>query len=450
MSEVDSVIDIKDLFAELIRKCWLIVICMIIFAIGFSGYKYMKNVQIQQGASAEIMELTEEDKETALEYVSMVQQYESLKEYCEKSILFTFNPYNVYQTELQYIIGGDVKADDVATIRAAYADYVLFGRLASDIASNHKKYTEKALREIIDTDYVIREQGETLKTVRIMVYAKDKKQSQTLVKFVKEQIESYSDEINQTVGTHRFTLLDENTTTIIKNDVKDTKNHYENSMKSLESEIEISKEKLGVVQIEYALDLLGEENEKIEVEVEQEIGLKSIFIFLILGSIVGGTVGIAIIIVPYFFSDQIKTAKEIENIYYIKHFGNCSLDKRNSFERLADKFFYKNDNFDTQENLNAIVSNVSSFCKENSKKNIYFVGKADKEMKVVLEKISIGLKKEMIEGILLENITEMRDLSENIISIMKIKRTTVQEINEEIEFCEKQNLKICGYITFSK
>lgn len=449
MSQVDNIINIKDLFAEIIRKCWLIVICIIVFATALGGYKYMQRMQSQEEVATE---LSKEEEEAVLEYVAAVREYESVQEYCEDSILFTCNPYNVYQTELQYMISGDVDVDDVATIRAAYADYVLFGRLASDIFSNNKKYSEKALRDVIDTDYVIREQGETLKTVRIMIYAKDKQQSKILIKYVKEQIEAYTKEIKQTIGNHEFILLDENTVTVLKTDIKTTKEHHENYRDTLKDEVENVETQLSSVQMDYALELLGKEVKSIDSP--KEISLKEILIFVVLGGIIGAVFAIMVIIAFYFFTYQIKTEKEIEYLYSITHLGNCSVNKRGVFDKLADKVFYKNRCFDIEENKEMIALKIIALCKEKNIQNICFVGKVSEDMKNCINIITDIIQKEGIEIFCIENILKDYDLkktlSKNIIYIGKLRETTVQEAKEQIEFCREQNLKIFGYVTFSK
>lgn len=454
MSQVESVISVKDLFAELIRKLWLIIICIIVFAVALGGYKYVQSVQSQKNEETTIEELSEEDEEAVLEYVAKVQAYESAKEYCENSILFTFNPYNVYQTELQYIIGGDVAEDDLPTVRAGYADYVLFGRLASDIAENNEEYDATALKDIISTDSYIREQDPSLKTVRIMIYAKDEEQNEELVSAVKEQMEAYSKEIKETIGAHEFTLLDENTISVIRTDATNNKNTYENSRDALEEEVKSLESQLSTIQLSYAREVLGEEViEDIESN-EQGISMKSILKYAILGGVLGCILAICIIAVLYIFSGSVKTVDETGVVFGIRKLAALSVKEKNWCEKFSNKLFYRNSINPSEVETDILFAKLNDLCASEAIKEIVFVGETEAEATKQISALIDKLKKHNILVKRVSNITNnpedfsVSSKSGNVVLVETLGKSKSKTIFDTMKVCKECDIDVLGYIVF--
>lgn len=454
MNQIEGVISIKDLFAELVRKCWLIILCAVLMAAVLGGYKLVNNLQAQKNVDEVVGELTEEEIETAQDYILKAREQEKLDAYIEDSILLNINPYNVYRTELQFIINGATDEEDLSTLRAAYADYALFGRLASDIAKEYGDYDELALKDVIETDGDIREQDPALRTIRIMVLAKDEAQAEELAACVKEQVEAYAKELNESIGKHELELLDENTFHFFKSDLVGKKDYYKEQLENLETEVEMLEDQLNASQMSYALDILGEDVEDSEDAgntAKPSIGIKSILKFAILGGALGFAGSVALIVAWYFFSSQIKSEKETEYVYQIAHLGNACVYKRNKLDILADNLFDKEKQTDLEENLTAIVNKIASLCKEKSISQIAVVGTRDEETEQVVHSIVQKLAEERITVLLpKKEEIEKASLPKNIILTQRIGKTTGEEINEQMNFCKDRNLEICGYITFSK
>ena len=436
MSQVENVIRVRDLFAELVRKCWLIIVCVLFFAIALGGLAVFENAQAKKSqAEAEIVETPKEDLEELEEdYRQAVLTYEGLVEYFEKSIWLSCNPYEVYQTELRYVISNISNEEDTASIRTSYHNYVTLGRLFSDMYDADHKYEERYLSEVIKIDVEGFNNKETLRTFSVIIYAKDAKQSAYLAKSVQKQMMKFAESLGATVGIHELALLETNTTEIIRRDLLTYRDDIRNNRNSWKDT---------VANREAAL-----EQAKIGQVVQEEVEEKSVVKYLFLGAVVGGAVSVVIIIALYFFTNQVKTEEELEYLYEIKHLGNCAFNKKNVFEKLADKLFYKDKNFNLDENIIQIFHKIKDICEQNSIGRIGLVGSANEKEFECIEALKALLKNENIELMYTE---ELEDVPfKDAVFVVSIRRTLIQDVEVKMNSYKEEGLRVQGYITFSK
>lgn len=452
MNQIEGVISIKDLFAELVRKCTLIIICAVISAIALGGFKLMKNLQANNKSEEVIQELTEEQKEAAESYVAKVKEQESLDKYIAESILLEMNPYEVYRSELQFLITDEGDTSNLSTIRGAYADYLVFGRLASDIAEKYGEYDELALKDIIETDGNIREQDPAIRTVRVLILAKDKKQAEELSVCVKEQLESFSKEVSEKIETHKWELVDENMFHFLKTDLIGKKDYYVNLLQTVETEAEMLEDQLNAAQMSYVAELLGgdlENQDENSVGTKDGIGIKSVLKYAILGGALGFAGCVVVIVAVYFFSSQIKQEKETEYVHDIRHLGNGSIYNRKCTDKITDSIFYKDKIVDFEINAEKIVNRIVDVCQEKAVLECAFIGmideKANKAVDILVEK----LIEQKINAVAFD-IEDKKVLPQNVILVESLRKTTEESVKSQIEFCDEHQLEVLGYITLSK
>lgn len=98
----ERTIHIRDLFAALIEKAWLMLIAGIVFAVLFSGYKYMGNKNELNVTN----ELSDEEKEQVDSYIEQKTKKEELEAYANESEFMQLNPYSMYQETIVYHVSG--------------------------------------------------------------------------------------------------------------------------------------------------------------------------------------------------------------------------------------------------------------------------------------------------------------------------------------------------------
>jgi len=457
MNHLDGVIDVKDLFAELIRKAWLIILCTVLFMGALGAYAFVQNQQSTENEDSVESRLEEEELEATMDYVMAVLEFYNLGDYLDNSIMMTCNPYNLYQTELKYVIFGDIEKDDIATIRSCYENYVLYGQLMNDIANVDKDYKGKVLLNALTIDTEAGLQTDSSKIVSVLIYAKDEKQSKELAAYAKEQLELYSNDVAKQFSSHKLELLSDATIQTVDLDLIFAKESYEKNYELVEADMEALGAPLSVSQKEYAVEILKESLDKKalkELKIEESFESGNTFgvvKYAVLGGGVGFAMAIVLIVALYFFTNQIKSEKEVEHLYGIKHFGNCPVYKRTAFDKLADKIFYKSKTYDLDGAKDDIIEELIALCKENEIKEIGFCGSADTVVSSVLKDICKKLEEVGIECVRIGNLFEDNaELPRNVVGIELVKKTALQDIAKEIEICNAKNISQCGYITFSK
>lgn len=457
MNHLDGVIDVKDLFAELIRKAWLIILCTVLCMGALGVYAFIQNQQATENKENVESMLEEEELEAANDYVMAVLEFYNLEDYLDNSIMMSGNPYNLYQTELKYMISGEIDKDDIATIRTCYENYVLYGQLSNDIANVDEEYKGKVLIDALTIDTESGLQMDSSKIVSVLIYAKDEKQSKELVAYAKEQIEIYANDVAKQFPGHKLEFLNDATIQTVKLDLILAKETLEKNIELIEADMEALGAPLSASQKEYAVKILKESLDKKalkELKIEESFNGENTFgvvKYAVLGGGVGFAMAVALIVALYFFTNQIKSEKEVEHLYGIKHIGNCPVYKRTAFDSLADKIFYKSKTNDLEGAKCEIVDRLVALCKEKEIKEIGICGSADSVVESVLNDICKKVEKSGIKCMYIRNLQEENiELPYNIVGVELVKKTSLQDIVKEIEICDTKNISQCGYITFSK
>ena len=457
MNQLDGVIDVKDLFAELIRKSWLIVLCTVLSAVILGGYAYVQNKQSAQTAEKIENILGEEELEAADLYVEKVVQFLNMEDYMENSIMANCDPYNVYQTQIQYVISGDVDTSEVATIRTCYENYVADGHLSNAIAEINDAYAGKVLLDAITIDSASFVQSDSLKLVSVQLTAIDKAQTEELVAYVKELLEDYSVVVSKEIGEHKLVFLNQATITDLDYEFIKLRGNLTSLYEFLEEELGTYATALSSEQMRYAVEVLKASVDEetladLGIEVGSESGkTASVKKYVVLGAGVGFAGAVVLIIALYFFTSHLKSEKEIEYLYGIKHYGNCPVYKSNVFDRLADKLFYKDKSYDVAMAKASLVKDLLAMCKEEQIKELGIVGDVDAVVAGELEDVCKTMKTEGVEITLLRTVSEENTtLPGNIIIVELVKKTMMNEIAKVIKECNEKEIALRGYITFSK
>ena len=457
MNQLDGVIDVKDLFAELIRKLWLIVLCAVLSAVILGGYAYVQNKQSAQTAEKIENILGEEELEAADLYVEKVVQFLNMEDYMETSIITNCDPYNVYQTQIQYVISGDVDTSEVATIRTCYENYVADGHLSNAIAEMNDAYAGKVLLDAITIDSATFVQSDSLKLVSVQLTAIDEAQTEELVAYVKELLEDYSVVVSKEIGEHKLVFLNQATITDLDYEFVKLRGNLTSLYEFLEEELGTYATALSSEQMRYAVEVLKASVDEetladLGIEVGSESGkTTSVKKFVVLGAGVGFAGAVVLIIALYFFTSHLKSEKEIEHLYGIKHYGNCPVYKSNVFDRLADKLFYKDKSYDVAMAKASLVKALLAMCKEEQIKELGIVGDVDAVVAGELEDVCKNMKTEGVEITLLRTVSEENPtLPGNVIIVELVKKTMMNEIAKVIKECNEKEIALRGYITFSK
>lgn len=119
------------LLIEVLRKWRMVLVCMILLGAVFLTVGLL--IPEKKESSEVEYELTDDDRKDIEKFEELNKGIEALKEYMNESVIMQMNPYNESAVTLEYLIIAD--PEDVKSIYFSYMNYVEYGDIAREIAS---------------------------------------------------------------------------------------------------------------------------------------------------------------------------------------------------------------------------------------------------------------------------------------------------------------------------
>lgn len=456
MKKKEITLDIRDLFAEMIRKCWLIAALTLICAVLVTAAKYKKDLQNlteqENIVDTPQVELTEEEVVEVEKYIVAVSEKDSVKGYIENSVLLKCDSYNVYTVIMNYTFT-ELNEEDEDVVAFAYENYITSGMLANDMAIVLVDYDTRIVKEIVNLRSGAEE---NVNVISIQIVSDNETNLAQLIDVLKTQMSSFEKKVNENYALHKLTLIEEKTFTQINESIIDLRTHRENQYKAVQDKVTALENELTNAQKIVANEKLDEEN-KLTVSEQDENKTETVKVgisisYLVIGAAVGFIVAVFYIMIVYFFSSTVKTRKEIQDVYDIPLLGTCSVVSKNVFEKLAQKIVYPNETKVYSDDYEYLLAKMSTFVKNNGYEKCYLVGKLSSKEADVLKKLTEDIKSCKIEilGDILKNADCINSISKdtNIVLVNTIRKTEYGRVEEELKTCGEMKANIIGYISF--
>lgn len=461
-------ISVKDLVAECIRKAWIIIILMLLFAVLLGAYKYKKDVNESNSTVKEevnnvddaISKLSESDYNKVMSYIKLVDFVKQQESYVSNSLLMKMDPYHANIANLQYYVSAtDENKQKDAVV--AYLSYISNGGLAEDMYENDDSVSFEDLKSAITCDAIgpvssnVMMEGYT-NVINIMVYGESEKQCKSFVENIKNNLVQYNTKINA-VTENTITLIDESysvqTSTVLLSYQTDRMNNLATwNTRVLEEEKELDQANLALAKQIMELDENVAENKDEEVENNKKVSISKKFV--ILGAFAGFALSILGIIIVYIIDGRLKTEKELQMMYGIRTFGSIIVSgKPNVFENIADKVCYRANSNKPDETGEYCVSQIITLCKNTDTKNLVLVGEEkvynDINNLQILQKLNAGGVKAEYIGDVVNDAVAIRELKKEkkVVLLESARKSFYVNIEQQINEIQNQGVEILGYIT---
>ena len=457
MEDREIVIDVKDLFAEYVRKLWIIVICAVLFAVLLGGYKYYKDKKaVESSLKAEDFEwdedsFTDTEMEAIESYVYLTEEYQNKCEYLENSVYINLNADKTYKTVLQYYISA-ASEEQTKNLAILYYNYANKGGLVADIYGEDSSIEKEYLQELLigqGTNYDSRLFSAAM---NIQVYGEDEAASTELADKVKKQMGIYSQTVSQEICQHDLVLVDESASTYVDKNLKDAQEDVQDQITLLKKNISEAKEKLSEEQLMAARIILG--NEQPEEESKESVPVALSKKFILLGTAAGIFFAIALIYIMYYFNRTVKTAGEFTKHYGLNCFGVIETGNKTIWEKWADKLFYAHGKKGCNPEL--IVPKINAVCNNAGIKRVVFSVNQDTANKNMIDHYAELLKESGRDAEVLGDIMndpaaiQRLEINQNVILVEEVRKTGYEDVRKEILFCKEQGIHVLGCIVFSK
>lgn len=456
-------INLKDLFAEMVRKGWLFIIGMILFAVLLTGYKYQKDTEAAKlsNPSAVQDELTDKEKEAVNEYLVLKESLDGQTEYIENSLYMQLDPYNFVVTNFQFYIETEDESDLTSAV-LALRNYIGNGSMAAGIAEDNEALSSAYVQDIFYIYAMDYSSQNISKIVNLKYYTPDEETAEAIADGVYAQIDKFSASLQQTIGNHKISLMYQTQGNFLDKVIQTGQENYAKTYDTNKTNVDAAYAALSDKQKAAAKEMLeeknSEESESPEIEGQNVAPVKVSISkkYFVVGAFLGIILMACLIVFLYLINGTVKMPEEIRNGYGFSYFGTATIGKKNVFEKLADKLFYGKQQMTPEQEKELILSRIQVACETQNISRFILAGQLfNEETKNFVQNLAEELKKNRIEVVVADNMVNNSDAIRKcgkdtyVILLGTLKHTRYSQLRQEVLLCEEQKKEIMGYFTIS-
>ena len=415
--EEEEEISLVDLIAYVFRHLKKILIVSVVVALvlgGLLGYKKSRgNATIEDDDLNSYLV----SKEVFDEKIK--ESNENLNDYLINSDFFSLTPYNSVQAKALYYVEVDDSSnvDYTASLIKTYIAKLTSDDVLSGLASKYN------INEVYISDYISvyshinnNQVDKDNNLIDINVYYFDEEVANSILNDLENQLLSYNDELSNSIGANKLTLVSENVYKGFNNDVVSVQKGKVNFINELITSITDTQKQL---------------NSLYTSETTNNVSFKKVFVKY--GVI--GFAGVFFVLCVYYalafiFSDKVYSANEFKDKAKIKVLGDLTFTKTNS---KYINWINKLEKRPTSNNYELLASNIKAYGNTNK---VLLSGNLEDGIK---EDIVSNLKKllkdvEIVScGSLLtdSNAVDKLDNVDSVILLAKCNKSSYKTIKEE-------------------
>ncbi len=449
MNRRELAIDLKELLAFFVRKIWVVILCMVIFAIAITAYKYISDKNEMESHQASEQEITFSDTEERQidEYVSYLNVLEGLEEYIQNSIYMQLNADTITQKNLQYYISVN-DLGSVEAISAMYGNYITGGALFEDMIQTEPSLSNMYINDVIGYSNWIQGDGQLSNVIDIRIKGRNVEECEQIAASVEKQIFDFRHKLqNEGIPSHELKQVENACYEYVDTALYKRQEEIRAEVTNLKTNIDTLAATMSQAQLEESRIRRGEEVQNVTVAPIVKIQFSNV----ILGAIVGVLLGCIIIFCVYLFNPCVKSKKELVSFWDLRDMGNLILPETRFLNKWARNIFYKEYNLKSSEKV--VVSKITRLSNLDDIEELHFVGAKKAETIKLVENCRVSVEKNIPHTYLWEDMVndveaiESLSSKSDVLIIVHLWNTTYKEIIQTIRFCEEQKVNVVGYVT---
>lgn len=459
----ERIVTVSDLLKEIVRRIGLVIVLGIIVAVLCCGYKYVKDSKAAKAANSEdtttSVKLTDEEQTDVNNVISVQDNMKEQQEYLDNSVLMQINAYDESRVTLQYrIITGDKQLSK--DLLSAYDNYVTNGSLAQDMIDHGVDMDLQYLTELLyfekDSDKEDNSDSTVITdtpalTFEIRVIHKNQKSCEKLAAVIPECLSDFEQTLQESTGAHELNLVDQSYAEVVDQGLWTYKIDRVNSVVSMQERVDSLKEKLSADQVALVEKNLQKadkkDNAKKEV-VKAHISKK----YAVLGFGIGIILAILYIVISYIWRGTINNEKDVTYLYGVQLMGTLKgKNKKNALLRLGDKLRGKKPvDFSVEEAI--VCADVAGYCSKNQIQKLLLLSSEEVTETAWIHTLVKKLKEAGVEAEVETDILSSAAAREKAagyevaVLIAQVRRSAYNTIEQELGFCELQNIQVAGAI----
>lgn len=459
----ERIVTVSDLLKEIVRRIGLVIVLGIIVAVLCCGYKYVKDSKAAKAANSEdtatTVKLTDEEQTDVNNVISVQDNMKEQQEYLDNSVLMQINAYDESRVTLQYrIITGDKQLSK--DLLSAYDNYVTNGSLAQDMINHGVDMDLQYLTELLyfekDSDKEDNSDSTVITdtpalTFEIRVIHKNQKSCEKLAAVIPECLSDFEQTLQESTGAHELNLVDQSYAEVVDQGLWTYKIDRVNSVVSMQERVYSLKEKLSADQVALVEKNLQKADKKDDAKkevVKAHISKK----YAVLGFGIGIILAILYIVISYIWRGTINNEKDVTYLYGVQLMGTLKgKNKKNALLRLGDKLRGKKPvDFSVEEAI--VCADVAGYCSKNQIRKLLLLSSEEVTETAWIHTLVKKLKEAGVEAEVETDILSSAAAREKAagyevaVLIAQVRRSAYDTIEQELGFCELQNIQVAGAI----
>lgn len=460
----ERIVTVSDLLKEILRRIGLVIILGIIVAALCCGYKYAKDSKAAKAANSEdtttTIKLTDKEQTDVNNVIAVQDNMKEQQAYLDNSVLMQINAYDESRVTLQYrIITGDKQLSK--DLLSAYDNYVTNGSLAQDMINHGIDMDLQYLTELLyfekdsdkdeeDSDSTVITDTPAL-TFEIRVIHKNQKSCEELAAVIPECLSDFEQKLQESTGSHELNLVDQSYAEVVDQGLWTYKIDRVNSVVSMQERVDSLKEKLSADQVALVEKNLQKADKKDDAKkevVKAHISKK----YAVLGFGIGIILAILYIVISYIWRGTINNEKDVTYLYGVQLMGTLKgKNKKNALLRLGDKLRGKKPvDFSVEEAI--VCADVAGYCSKNQIRKLLLLSSEEVTETAWIHTLVKKLKEAGVEAEVETDILSSAAAREKAagyevaVLIAQVRRSAYDTIEQELGFCELQNIQVAGAI----
>lgn len=340
-------IDLIDLMKSIMKKWYIWMICGIVSALLFAGYRYMDNAaQIAENQainSADIADSLSESEHSQVNNALFYQEgIKELGDYLENSILMQIAPYSEDVSVSHYVINGEEASIDA--IKTSYETFIASGAWAeSAIQSLALDVEPEYIQELVTTGinrtdafpgtklichYDVSHDSDRLvvsRTFDLVVAGRTAKEAEQLAETIRNQMESYQETLQSKAGKHTLECVEAHVTKRIDEKLIQKKKTTQSTIIDYTDALTKIKNGFNDAQKQHFASRIGENPDVTQTRSQQvsvNNPMEGVVRYALIGLVFGVFAACALLVIQYLFSGTIKTVEELNDYYHLNVYRN--------------------------------------------------------------------------------------------------------------------------------
>lgn len=453
-------VSVSSLLWYIASKWRNIIICMLIFAVLFVGFKMFSSMQQETadvGATETEKNILTRYQEKEIESAWIIEkQIEDKENYCDNSMLMKIDPYNKNLVTLQFYVDAlhtinlsqDITRDVTGDIVQAYVGYI----------DNHSWMTEVSGDNAYIYELVSCKGMTDAGSFVVYITGVDQDEIEKLADELQSAIQKYQENISEKIGSHDLKLIDREASVVADSSLANMQDNLNSTISSLYSQLETFKsaltdEQLKVFQHEENEGIVDQEGTTANTKVGFQIK------YAVYGLVLGIFACLMWLALVYILGQRVRESEEINQMFNLRIWGQINKiepDKSGLFTKL-DAWIGKHRYgapVSVEESLETAAANIEFGCRRQELNTIALASATDfdDEHEKMVENLIAKLQNKGVKVLrgknLGNNISTLKLLEQtsHVVLVEEINKTKYSDIALELKVCSEQEATVVGAI----